>query len=229
MIIFINITNKQPGHALFLFNSGKIQPMKHNLQEIYNGFAKTYEENRGFFDISEILNSFYSQLATEKGKLLDLGCGAGEPVARFFVDRSWTVTGVDFSEQMLELATNYVPEMKALHADITEVEFESNQFNAITASYSLFHVPSIKHAALFEKIHSWLLPDGKALFTYATQEYTGSKEFDGYKTFMEHDLFYSHKSPDALYVDLEKIGFNIDTAEYRNIGNETFLWVTVSR
>lgn len=203
--------------------------MKSSLQEIYNGFAKTYEENRGFFDISEILNSFYSQLAMENGHLLDLGCGAGEPVARYFVDRSWTVTGVDFSEQMLELATTYVPEMKTLHADITDVEFESKQFNAITASYSLFHVPAIKHVVLFEKIHQWLRPDGKALFTYATQEYTGSKEFDGYKKFMEQELFYSHKTPDALYADLENIGFNIDSADYRNIGNETFLWVTVSK
>lgn len=36
--------------------------MKNTLQEIYDGFAKTYETNRVLFDISEILNSFYSQL-----------------------------------------------------------------------------------------------------------------------------------------------------------------------
>ena len=203
--------------------------MNKPLHEIYDGFAKTYEENRGFFDISEILDSFFSQLALAQGDLLDLGCGAGEPVARFFVDRSWSVTGVDFSERMLELATDYVPEMKTHHADITKVAFKANQFNAITASYSLFHVPANEHVQLFEKIHLWLRPEGKALFTYATKEYTGSNEFDGYKTFMEQDLFYSHKTPDALYADLEKIGFHINSAEYRNIGNETFLWVTVSK
>lgn len=203
--------------------------MKPTLQEIYNGFAKSYEKNRGFFDISEILNAFYSQLAQNNGSLLDLGCGAGEPVARFFVDRGWSVTGVDFSERMLGLASDYVPEMKSLHADIARVEFETNQFNAITASYSLFHLPANEHFQLFEKIYQWLHADGKALFTYATQEYTGSKEFDGYKTFMEQELFYSHKTPEALYADLENIGFTIDSAEYRNIGNETFLWLTVSK
>jgi cyclopropane fatty-acyl-phospholipid synthase-like methyltransferase len=203
--------------------------MKRSLHEIYNGFAKTYEANRGFFDISEILDAFYSRLALEQGHLLDLGCGAGEPVARFFVDRRWSVTGVDFSERMLELATHYVPEMKILHADITKVNFPASQFNAITASYSLFHVPASEHTALFEKIYCWLHPDGKFLFTYATQEYTGSQEFDGYKKFMDQELFYSHKSPDALYTDLEKVGFNIDATEYRNIGNETFLWVTACK
>ena len=203
--------------------------MKNNLQAIYNGFAKSYEENRGFFDSSQILDSFYSQLALEQGQLLDLGCGAGEPVARYFVNRGWSVTGVDFSERMLELAASYVPEMETMHADITEVKFEASRFNAITASYSLFHVAASEHVTLFEKIHQWLQPDGKALFTYATQDYTGSEQFDGYKTFMEQELFYSHKTPEILYADLENTGFNIDCAEHHNIGNETFLWVTVSK
>jgi len=70
---------------------------------------------------------------------------------------------------------------------------------------------------------------GKVLFTYATKEFTGSIEFDGYKEFMNQELYYSHKSPDKLYADLENTGFNIESADYRNIGNEIFLWVTASR
>lgn len=202
--------------------------MINTLREIYDDFSKTYEENRGHFDISEVLDLFYSKLELDNKKLLDLGCGAGEPVARYFSDRSWSVTGVDFSEKMIELASEYVPEMETIHADISEVDFESNLFSAVTASYSLFHVPVNKHVDLFEKIHKWLRPNGKALFTYATKEYTGCKEFDGYKQFMGQDLYYSHKDPDELYSDLENIGFIIDAADYRDIGNETFLWVTVS-
>lgn len=203
--------------------------MKNPLQAIYNGFAKSYDDKRGFFDISEILNRFYSQLSVESGNVLDLGCGAGEPVARYFIDRNWSVTGVDFSERMLELASNYAPEMKTFHADICEVEFEQNQFNAITASYSLFHIPASEHAALFKKFYDWLCPNGQFLFTYATSDYTGSDEFDGCKQFMDQSLFYSHKTPEVLYDDLEKIGFTIKSNEYHNIGNETFLWVTVSK
>jgi hypothetical protein len=46
---------------------------------------------------------------------------------------------------------------------------------------------------------------------------------------MKQKLYYSHKSPDKLYTDLENIGFNIESKDYRNIGNEIFLWVTVSK
>ena len=179
--------------------------------------------------MTEVFDSFYEHLKIKKGKLLDMGCGAGEPFPRFFIDRGWMVTGVDFSKRMLELASKYVPEMKTICADMREVEFGPGRFEAITATYSLFHIPSNDQTVLFNKFYRWLCPKGKALFTYATKEYTGSDEFDGYKEFMGQKLYYSHKSPDKLYADLEKIGFNIESRDYRDIGNETFLWVTVSK
>jgi cyclopropane fatty-acyl-phospholipid synthase-like methyltransferase len=199
------------------------------IREIYDEFAEAYAKNRGLFDMAEVFDSFYARLEVKKGRLLDLGCGAGEPFAGFFVDRGWTVIGVDFSERMLELASKYVPEMQTIHADMREVEFEPGQFEAITSIYSLFHVPCNDHAALFNKCYQWLRPKGKALFTYATKEYTGSIEFDGYKGFMGRELYYSHKSPDKLYADLERIGFTVESTDYRNIGNEVFLWVTVGK
>lgn len=203
--------------------------MNNSLEEIYNSFADTYESSRGLFDISKILNSFYSLLGTEQGSLLDLGCGAGEPVARYFVDNHWSVTGVDFSERMLELAAKYVPEMNTVKTDIVTAKFSENQFDAITATYSLFHIPTSDHVALFNNWHRWLKPKGSVLFTYATEEYTGSKEFDGYKTFMDRELYYSHKDPQDLYSDLRKIGFSIESTEYQNIGGETFLWLTATK
>ncbi len=203
--------------------------MKISLQEIYDKFAQTYEENRGLFDMSEVLDSFYGRLEIEKGRLLDLGCGAGEPFARYFVDRGWQVTGVDFSRQMLALAAKYVPEMKTVFSDIRKVEFAPDNFAAMTAIYSLFHIPCRDHELLFEKFYRWLCPQGKILFTYATKEYTGSDEFDGYKEFLGQELYYSHKRPDTLRADLEKTGFRIESWDYREIGGETFLWVTAGK
>jgi len=115
--------------------------MKTYLQKIYDGFAQKYEKNRGLFDMTEVFNSFYERLDVQNGNLLDLGCGAGEPFPLLFIDRGWRVTGVDFSGKMLELAAKYAPEMKTIQADMLEIEFEPNQFDAITAIYSLFHVP----------------------------------------------------------------------------------------
>ena len=203
--------------------------MSNSLRETYNSFADTYDVNREAFDISEILNLFSSNLESKRGKLLDLGCGAGEPVARYFIDNNWQVTGVDFSERMIELASKYAPKMEAIRGDIREVKFKSNQFDAITASYSLFHIPSELHADLFSKIFEWLKPKGKVLFTYATKEYTGAEVFSGYKKFIDTELYYSHKKPTELFCDLQRIGFNLESQEYHTICNETFLWVTAQK
>lgn len=203
--------------------------MRITVQEFYDKFADTYQKNRNLFDMTKVIDSFSGYLDTKKGELLDLGCGTGEPFARWFIDHGWSVTGVDFSKQMLELASKNVPEMKTICDDMLQVEFDSNHFDAITATYSLFHVPSKDHAALFDKFYHWLRPKGSALFTYATKEYTGSKEFSGYKEFMGEELYYSHKSPEELYAMLEKTGFWIESRDYRDIGGETFLWITVSK
>ena len=203
--------------------------MKKSLQKIYNEFAQTYEENRGCFDIDHILEAFYSQFEAEANCLLDLGCGSGEPVAQYFIDRQWSVMGVDFSQSMIDLAKKYTPKMQTICAEMSEVVFEPEQFDAITACYSLFHLPTQEHVDLLSRTYQWLRPQGKMLFTYATEAYTGCKEFDGYKNFMGKSLYYGHKTPQALYKDLESIGFEILAADYHTIAEEKFLWLTITK
>jgi len=203
--------------------------MRKSLARIYDDFAETYEANRGVFDMTAVFDAFYSRLEGEPGKLLDLGCGAGEPFAAAFIRRGWAVTGVDFSERMLELARDYVPNMQTHFSDMREVDFEPGSFDAVTLIYALFHLPVEDQTALFGRIFRWLRPDGRLLFTYATSDYTGQDTFDGYKEFMGQPLYYSHKTPDGLYQDLQRIGFGVEATDYRNIGGEVFLWVSAVR
>ncbi len=199
------------------------------LRDIYDSFAKTYEAHRDQFDMSDILDPFFDGLGKTKGRLLDLGCGAGEPFPRYFLDRGWEVYGVDFSKNMLELAVRFAPEMKLIHADMLDVEFEPAHFDAITSIYSLFHVPRARHAELFDKFFLWLRPGGKTLFTYAAKEYTGEDEFEGFREFMGQNLFYSHTSPAKLRIAIEESGLHVESITLRDIGGESFLWVTADK
>jgi ubiquinone/menaquinone biosynthesis C-methylase UbiE len=200
-----------------------------NIKLVYNNFARTYDENRLIFDMSEVFDSFYKSLESTQSSILDLGCGSGEPFSKMFVDRGWEVTGVDFSEEMLKLASRYVPQMKTICSDMCDVKFKDSTFEAITLIYSLFHVPCIEHEELFKRFYNWLKPGGKVLFTYAAKEYTGHDEFNGCITFMEQELFYSHTTPENLFNTLKNIGFKIESDDYKNIGGEIFLWVTISK
>jgi len=202
--------------------------MSRSLQEIYDQFADTYEANRSVFDLSEVFEAFYQHLGV-CGSLLDLGCGAGEPWAKYFLECGWRVTGVDFSRRMVELAARYTPEMRPLTGDMRKVEFEPESFDVVTAIYSLFHVPTKDHRQLFGKIHDWLVDGGWFFFTYASCEYTGQPEFDGVKEFMGRQLYYSHTTPERLKKQLGESGFRLAQSDYRTIGGETFLWVTARK
>lgn len=195
------------------------------LARIYDEFARTYDDNRGLFDMSPVIADFAARLPAT-GHLLDLGCGAGEPFAKAFLDRGWSVTGVDFSEKMLELAARYVPAMTRVHGDMREVAFPAESYDAACAVYSLFHVPHELHPELFGRVRSWLRPGGVFLFTYATRAYTGHERFDGTKEFLGQRLFYSHVTPDELQRQLDDAGFVGVKADERSIGGEAFLWVT---
>ena len=202
--------------------------MERSLRDIYDGFAETYEANRGLFDMTDLLGPFYAGLGRPKGRLLDLGCGAGEPFPRFFLDRGWEVYGVDFSKKMLRLAAQYAPEMHTICDDMLDVEFDPAHFDAITCIYSLFHVPRARHPELFAKFRRWLRPGGKVLFTYAAKEYTGETEFEGFREFMGQNLFYSHTSPAKLRAALETAGLRVEAIDLREIGGESFLWIVAA-
>ena len=46
----------------------------------------------------------FSDLVPAGGSILDIGCGMDEPIARYFIERGFAVTGVDSSPSMLELS-----------------------------------------------------------------------------------------------------------------------------
>lgn len=197
------------------------------LAGIYDDFADNYVANRDVFDLTKILDGFRSRLAAT-GDLCDLGCGAGVPVTKLFADKGWRVVGVDFSPKMLQLARTQVPVMTPVLADIREVSFREQSFDAVTAVYSLFHVPWTEHEKIFANIRVWLRPGGSLLFTYATKEYTGHDEFSGTKEFMGRSLFYSHTTPSKLREQLARAGLTIQHFDLESIGGETFLWVVAN-
>jgi SAM-dependent methyltransferase len=93
------------------------------------------------------------------GTALDLGCGAGVPTTGRLADR-FAVTGVDISDHQLRLAQKYVPTATFLRADLLDLDPDEQNFDVITALYTLSHVPREYHAELFERIVSWLKPGG---------------------------------------------------------------------
>jgi ubiquinone/menaquinone biosynthesis C-methylase UbiE len=75
----------------------------------YDRIAEEYQADRYTLDNRKELEEFAGFLP-KNAKVLDAGCGAGIPAAKFLIDSEFEVVGIDFSETMLKLARKNVPE-----------------------------------------------------------------------------------------------------------------------
>lgn len=163
-------------------------------------------------------------------RVLDLGCGQGLPVARDLVTRDFKVTGVDGSNRQIELARRNVPEANFIHADMATVEFPRCSFEAVSAFYSITHVPRDEHAALLKNIAAWLVPGGMFLASFgatALDNWTGQ--------WLRTTMFFSHHDAAVTKQLVHDAGLVLERAEIIRQDNEPdnanveFLWITAQK
>ena len=92
-------------------------------------------------------------------EVLDLGCGQGAPVAEALTGRC-QVTGVDASRAQLERARARVPAATFVEADLAALERPPSSVDAVTAFYSLTHLPRADQAVVIARVATWLRPAG---------------------------------------------------------------------
>lgn len=159
--------------------------------------------------------------------VLDLGCGAGVPVTRWLADRGFAVTGVDVSARQLDLAMSNVPTATFIKADMIELSFAPETFDAVVAFHSIIHVPRTEHHALLARIRNWLKPGGIFLATMTVTDYEGREEdWEGWGA----PMVWSHYDMDTNVAMMREAGFDIQYAEPRTSKgtgdeDETWLWV----
>ncbi len=95
--------------------------------------------------------------------VLDLGCGDGQPVARYLLDRGFTVTGVDAAGSVIALATTRFPRGRWIKGDMRTIKLDET-FDAVLAWNSLTWLSHDDRAAMAMRAATWLKPGGRMLF-----------------------------------------------------------------
>lgn len=145
-------------------------------------------------------------------KVLDLGCGTGEPVAKYVVERGFRVTGVDESSEMLRFARKAVPKAELIHADIVTVDLEDT-FDGAVAWDSMFHVERKHHAAIYRKLANALRTGRRVLLSVGGSAPTEA-EGEGFTSEMYGQTFYySGFAPEVTRELIEAAGFEIELWE----------------
>ena len=125
----------------------------------YDAIAERYLEWTGGVQVRNYYLEQFYDLVPAGGHVLDLGCGAGVPVAKKLAERV-SVVGVDISATQVALARQRVPEASFINADMMAVAFLPETFDGISAFFSLTHLPRDEHAAMLRRIAAWLRPGG---------------------------------------------------------------------
>lgn len=89
------------------------------LNEIYNGILESYSKN-----------------------VLDIGFGTGTLTTKLY-EQGCNIYGQDFSDKMIELAKNKMPNSKLFKGDFSKglvEELKQQKYDAIIATYSLHHL-----------------------------------------------------------------------------------------
>lgn len=181
------------------------------IREGYNAAADDYSKTRHRFNNTKYLKKLVA-LLKPNSTILDIGCGAGLPIDKFFADKGHKVLGIDISGKQIGLARRNVPQGSFEVKDMSELKKGSFKADAVISFYAIFHIPREEHEALFKKINSFLPPDGLLLVTMGSNEWEGvESNFHGVEMWWSH--YGANKNRQIVEsADFEIIFHDIDTS-----------------
>ncbi len=150
-----------------------------------------------------------------QAKVLDLGCGTGNPIAKHIIERGFRVVGIDQSKELLKIAKTTIPEAELIHADMIEIQF-AEKFAAAVAWDSIFHVERKHHSTIYRKLSDSLEIGGRLLLSVGGSDSEDSDDSvgEGFTSEMfGQTFFYSGYAPKIARGLLENEGFEIEVWE----------------
>ena len=130
----------------------------------YNRIAVWFDNNRTRTLIEKPYLDYLAQALSPGAAILDLGCGTGEPILRYLLERGFAVTGLDASAAMIDIARRRFPNTPFLTGDMRSVALDQT-FDAVIVWHSLFHLPHADQWAMFPIFARLLNPGGLLMFT----------------------------------------------------------------
>lgn len=173
----------------------------------YDAIASQYLAARHAHPLQVSLLEDFAGRLPKGARVLDAGCGAGDPVARTLSER-FAVTGVDISEEQIRLARQIVPQATFLCQDMTALDFPDESFEGICSLYAVIHVPRVEHGPLLRSFHRLLKPGGLLLLCMGSGNWPGEVE-----EFYGAPMYWSHYDAATNRRMTEEVGFHIVRSE----------------
>ncbi|MDB5703586.1 MAG: Methyltransferase [Sphingomonas bacterium] len=152
--------------------------MSDRIAEHYERHARAFDRDRSRDFVERPWIERFVMPLPRGGAILDLGCGGGEPIARYLTDQGFMVTGIDRSATMIGLARTRFPRHRWLQIDMRTLAIE-DRFEGVLAWGSLFHLDHDEQEKMIARMATWLKPGGRLLFNSGPSRGTSAGEYRG--------------------------------------------------
>lgn len=142
--------------------------------EIYDQNAARFDAERSRAGVEFGWLTRFAEDLPEGAQVLDLGCGAGEPMAEWLISAGYEVTGADISPAMLSIARSRWPDRNWIEADMRGLDL-GGQFDGILGWHGFFHLTGNEQRVALPSIAAHLRPGGVLMLTVGPEagEVTG--------------------------------------------------------
>ena len=163
--------------------------------DLYQRHATEWDKLRGRYCLLEKrwLDRFLAPLPPG-ASVLDIGCGAGEPIARYLIETGCRVTGIDSSPALIGICKDRFPDQEWVVADMRGLSLD-RRFDGILAWDSFFHLSPEDQRPMFPIFHRHARPQAALMFT------SGHLHGETISTFQGEPLYHG----------------SLDEAEYRSL------------
>jgi SAM-dependent methyltransferase len=171
-----------------------------NITGLYRRHAAAWDEARGDRLREGAWLDQFLELLPPGGRVLDLGCGSGRPIARYCIEKGCSVFGVDISAELIALCRGRFPDQAWEVGDMRALGLEQ-RFDGILAWHSLFHLTPEDQEAMFPIFAAHAAPGAALMFTSGWNRGVAMGSFQGER------LYHASLDPDEYHALLKVNGF----------------------
>lgn len=110
--------------------------------------------------------------------VLDIGCGAAEPIGSYLIERGCELTGVDAAPEMIDLCASRLPDQTWRVADMRSLRL-GRAFDGIVAWDSFFHLRPDDQRRMFSIFREHAGPRAALMFTSGPDAGVAVGSFEG--------------------------------------------------
>lgn len=144
----------------------------------------------------------FRALMPEGASVLDIGCGTGEPLARYLTERGCRVTGIDAAPEMIALCRDRCPDGDWRVADMRTLSL-GRKFDGLLAWDSFFHLAHDDQRRMFPIFRDHAAPHAVLMFT------SGPSHGEAIGVFEDEPLYHASLDPEEYRALLDAAGFEV--------------------